>query len=138
MSTKSKKTKSKKSKDKKSKSSVDKTIISILSILFTLNGSVFAVLNVFIERQSWFAAMIIVSWIIGMALAFNSQKATIKWNRVLGMVSVGVIAASFLFFLIYILSVHLFNLIIYASTKSSSILRLSIIKSWRSGVFFPI
>ena len=36
-----------------------------------------------------------------MVLAFNSQKATIKWNRILGMVSVGIIAGSFLFFLIY-------------------------------------
>lgn len=98
--TKRKKAKSK-SKTKKKKAKVDKTIISVLGLMFTITGTVIAFINAFGWREKWMPYVIIGAWVIGLILAFNSQKSTIKWNRTLGMISVGIMAVSFLIFLIY-------------------------------------
>lgn len=82
------------------KNRTDKSVISILSVLFSAAGTVLAFINA-IHARSWMPIAIIACWFIGLFLAFNSQKATIKWNRILGMVSVGIMALSFLAFLIY-------------------------------------
>ncbi|MCK4668089.1 hypothetical protein KAU33_15140 [Candidatus Dependentiae bacterium] len=96
-----KKTKTSKPKKKSQKASTNKTVVAILSIIFIITGSVFAFINVFVKSNNLIAISIFVFWFIGLALAFNSQKSSIKWNRTVGMVGVGIMALSFLVFLVY-------------------------------------
>jgi len=93
--------KKQKLKQQKAKSSINKSIISIMSVAFSVAGTLFAFINAFQPKQSWMWIAILGCWGSGLLFAFNSQKATIKWNRILGMVSVGIMAFSFLIFLIY-------------------------------------
>ena len=95
------KTKSKIPKKKSQKASTNKTVVAILSIIFITAGSVCAFINVFVKSTNLIAISIFAFWFIGLALAFNSQKSTIKWNRTVGMVGVGIMALSFLVFLVY-------------------------------------
>lgn len=95
------KTKSKKPQIKRQKASVNKTLVSIISIILIITGSIFAFINVFVKSSNWVAVAIFAFWFIGLAFAFNSQKSTIKWNRTVGMIGVGIMALSFLIFLVY-------------------------------------
>ncbi len=95
------KTKTKKPKKKSKKASTNKTVVAILSIILIITGTVFAFINVFVESSNWVAISMFAFWFVGLALAFNSQKSTIKWNRTVGMVGVGIMALSFLIFLVY-------------------------------------